>query len=74
MLLLLKEVWKCVRYLSKLRPYMDDNKIKHISVHFNILSSNVDSNATVEEGYVLNQPTESHLRSPALKNPNKELL
>ena len=57
--------------LSILRPYMADNKIKHVSVytciHFNILSSNVDSNATVEEGYVLNQPTESHLRSPALK-------
>ena len=57
---------------------MADNKIKHISVHFNILSSNVDSNATVEEGYVLNQPTESHLRSPALKKskqgtPMKEI-
>ena len=58
---------------------MADNKIKHISVHFNILSSNVDSiNATVEEGYVINQLTESHLRSPALKKskqgtPMKEI-
>ena len=52
---------------------MADNKIKHISVHFNILSSNVDSNATVEEGYVLNQPTESHLKKSKQGTPMKEI-
>ena len=54
--------------MSILRPYIVDNKIKHMSIHFNIESSEVDTNATVQEGYVLYQPTESHLRSPAVIN------